>query len=109
MRMRIALFAIAAAVLLLAASGCDVLKKNIATSGPQRYKAEVAAVLQDAKEQLDNDGHMNPTTRKKLDGIVSRYEPQFKDMSSMRALKDAQSELDKMDSDSGNAFQHKDQ
>ena len=109
MKLRTALITLAAATLLIAASACDVLQKNIATSGPQRYKSEVASVLQDAKDQLDNDGHINPTTRKKLDSIVTRYEPQFKVMSSMRALKDAQAELDKMDSDPGNAFNHKDQ
>jgi len=109
MTMRHALIALAALGLLLSATGCDVLKKNIATSGPQRYKAEVAAVLQDAKDQLDNDGKMNPTTRKKFDGIIVKYEPQFKDMNSMRSLKKAQEELNLMDSDAANAFHHKDQ
>src|SRR3954468_17906185 len=105
MKLRIALIAIAVFALLI--NSCDVLKKNIATSGPQRYKSEVASVLQDAKEQLETDGKMNPTTRKKLDKIVSKYEPTMGGGNSMRALKDAQKELDLMDSDSANAFQHK--
>jgi hypothetical protein len=109
MKLRNALIALAAVALLISATGCDVLKKNIATSGPQRYKSEVASVLQDAKDQLDNDGKLSPTTRKKFDGIIVKYEPQFKTMNSMRALKDAQAELDKMESDPNNAFQHKDQ
>jgi hypothetical protein len=109
MKLRNALIALAAVAQLISATGCDVLKKNIATSGPQRYKSEVASVLQDAKDQLDNDGKLSPTTRKKFDGIIVKYEPQFKTMNSMRALKDAQAELDKMESDPNNAFQHKDQ
>lgn len=109
MKLRNALIALAAVALLLAASGCDVLKKNIATSGPQRYKSEVASVLQDMRDQLDTDGKVKPATRKKFDTIITKYEPQFKDMNSMRALKSAQEELDKMESDPNNAFQHKDQ
>jgi hypothetical protein len=106
--MRNTLIALAAALLVLAASGCDVLSKNISTSGPQRYKAEVAAVLQDAKEQLDNEGKIHPTTRKKLDGIVTRYEKDMAPMTSMRELKEAQVSLDKMESEPNNAFQYKD-
>ena len=109
MKLRNALITLAAVTLLLSATACDVLQKNIATSGPQRYKSEVAAVLGDAKVELDNDGKVKPVTRKKLDAIVTKYEPQFKAMNSMRALKDAQVELDKMESDPNNSFQHKDQ
>jgi hypothetical protein len=105
MKLRIALIAIAAVALCV--TSCDVLKKNISTSGPQRFKAEVAAVLQDAKEQLENDGKMNPITRKKLDGIIAKNEATMGGGNSMRALKDAQKELDLMESDSTNAFQHK--
>src|SRR5688572_27958027 len=109
MNMRHALITCATVVLLLVTTGCDIMSKNIAVSGPKRYKSEVAAVLGDAKEQLDTDGKLKPATRSKIDSIVTRYEAEFKDMSSMRALKKAQEELDKMVSEPNNAFQHKDQ
>jgi hypothetical protein len=109
MKMRNALIAIAAVGLMLAAAGCDVMKKNIATKGPQRYKAEVAAVLQDAKEQLDNDGKLKPATKKKLDTIIAKWEPEFKVTNSMVSLKEAQTELNAMDTDPNNSFKHKDQ
>ena len=63
MNMRHALITFATVVLLLAATGCDIMSKNIAVSGPKRYKSEVAAVLGDAKEQLDTDGKLKPATR----------------------------------------------
>jgi hypothetical protein len=109
MQLRFALIALAAIALLVSASGCDILKKNIATSGPARYKSEVASTLGEAKDQLDTNGQLTPATRKKIDGIITKYEPQFKEMNSMRALKNAQDQLNQMTSDPNNAFQHKDQ
>jgi hypothetical protein len=105
MKLRYALIAVYALGLL--ASGCDVLKKNIATSGPQRYKSEVAAIAAQMKEELTDNGKLNPGTRKKFDGIMSKWEGEMGNGSTYRYLKEAQDKLNQMESDPANAFNHK--
>jgi len=107
MNLRYAPITVAVIVLLLLSSGCDVLKKNIATSGPKRYKSEIAAVSEDIKEQLDNDGKVNPTTAAKFSGIVDKYQKDFGTMNSWHKLDECRKEIALMDSDSGNSFTHK--
>ncbi|MDQ3023095.1 MAG: hypothetical protein M3R04_01725 [bacterium] len=106
MTLRIAPAFLALALLLLANS-CDVLSKNVATKGPQLYKAQTAALAGEMTDQLASNGKLSDVTKKKFDSLITKWEPEFPQSNSMRNLKEAQVELNAMVTDPNNAFQHK--
>jgi hypothetical protein len=99
--------AIAAFIALLLLNSCDSITKNVATKGPARYKAEVAAHTGQMLEELAANGVLGEASKKKFDSIIAKWEGEFKQSNSMRNLKEAQTALNAMATDPNNSFQHK--
>jgi hypothetical protein len=92
-------------VILLLAS-CDVLSSTVATSGPKKYKSEVASTGQQVRREIETDGSVSEGTRKKFDAMLARWEGERGKFGSFIKLKEAQKELDLALSEPANAFNH---
>jgi hypothetical protein len=101
----------AAALLLIAllATSCDVLTKNVATSGPKRYKVEVTKVLDNMKADISTKGEISTTTRKQFESLLAKWESEMKSRATYIRMKDIQKSIAKVDSGEGSAFKEQQQ
>ena len=99
----------AALLILLLVSSCDVLTKNVATSGPKRYKVEVTKVLDNMKADIANKGEITPTTRKQFEALLSKWESEMSSRATYIRMKDIQKSIAKIDSGEGSAFKEQQQ
>ncbi len=101
---RKALLFVAALVVIALFTGCDVLKQNIATSGPKRYKVQLTQCLEDARREIDQDGEPREVTVTQLHEILANYEKEMGTFGSYMAAKEAADFIDQAKADQSNAF-----
>ncbi|MCC7478267.1 hypothetical protein IT575_07380 [bacterium] len=101
---RKALLYVAALVVFALLTSCDVLKQNIATSGPKRYKVQLTQCLEDARREIDQDGEPREVTVTQLKEILTNYEKEMSSFGSYMAAKEAADFIDQARADQANSF-----
>lgn len=101
---RKALLYVAALVVIALLTGCDVLKQNIATSGPKRYKVVLTQCLENARREIDEDGAVRDVTYSQLVDILAKYKDELGGNGSYMAASEAKDEMDKARANEADAF-----
>jgi len=92
-------------LLMLVTASCDEVTKNVATSGPKRYKAEVSSLLLEMKAEIESSGAASDRTYKKLEGIVEKWKTEMGAKQSYINLTDMKKHIDAARAEPGKAFQ----
>lgn len=101
---RKALLYVAALVVIALLTGCDVLKQNIATGGPKRYKVVLTGCLQNAAREIDEAGAVRDVTYNELVEILTKYKDEMGAKGSYLAATEAKDEMDKARANEADAF-----
>ena len=101
---RKALLYVAALIVIAVLTGCDVLKENVATSGPKRYKVVITQCLENARREIDENGAVSNVTYEQLTDILAKYKDELGGNGSYMAATEAKDEMDKARADKAVEF-----
>lgn len=104
MVLRKALLLAAAVVVFALLGSCDVLKQNIATTGPKRYKVLITQNLENVRREIDQDGQVKDSSVEELEKILKDYEGEMGKFGSYAAGKKALEHLKTGQADEGKRF-----
>jgi hypothetical protein len=105
MRMHKAMLA-ALGLIVVLLSGCDVLKQNIATSGPKKYKVEITNAILDIKRDLDEQGEISEGHMAAFRKVMDKWEGEMGGRGSYMSATKAWDAMQLAKSDPANAFKH---
>ena len=93
-------------VLMLTSMGLQIVACNtLAVTGDKRYKAELNSVLLSVQADLEASGALAARTEKKLDALLTKYEPTYGPKGSFIRVKEMRDKLREAKADTNPATQ----
>jgi hypothetical protein len=93
-------------VLMLTSMGLQIVAcTTLAVTGDKRYKAELNSVLLMVQADLEANGALGPKAEKKLDALITKYEPTYGQKGSFLRTKQMRDKLAESKADTNPATQ----